>query len=267
MELRSEMVQQMELSAYELLAQCRDPHMKKVVKLIDMCSNSRAVLVTGETGTGKELVANALKERGDRSSQRLVVLDCTQFDSHVMRSELFGHEKGAFTGAIDQKIGLLERADKATAFLDEIGELPLEMQPRLLRVLQGSSFFRVGGTVEVKSDMRLIAASNRDLLQMMRDGKFREDLYYRLEVFQIAVPPLRERGEDVLRLAEHFTNELSDKKKSLGASATGVIMKHVWPGNVRELRNTIERAVTFSNGEKEITAEHLHINLKPKSKK
>lgn len=257
--------QNTELTPYELLLQCRDSLMKNVVKLINMCANGGAVLVSGESGTGKDLVANALKERGDRKLQRLVVLDCTQFDPQMMRSELFGHEKGAFTGAIEQKIGLFEKADGATAFLDEIGELPLELQPKLLRVLDGKPFFRVGGTVECKSDMHIIAATNRDLFKMMKAGTFREDLYYRLESFQIATPPLRERMDDIIRLANYFVDELSRNQKSLDVSAEEAIKKHRWPGNVRELRNAIERGILFANGEKAVLAEHLRINIGSKS--
>ncbi|MDE2037802.1 MAG: sigma-54-dependent Fis family transcriptional regulator [Patescibacteria group bacterium] len=251
------------LTPYELISECRDAGMKKVVKRVDMCtdSNPRSVLITGENGTGKELVARSLHERGGRKEKTLVTLDCANLDEANLRSELFGHEKGSFTGAFDRKIGLLEKADGGTAFLDEIGEIPPDLQPRLLRVLQDGTFRRYGGNMELRTDFHLIAATNRDLPEMVRTGRFREDLFYRIRLIDIRVPPLRERAEDILRLANHFLDRFSKNRKSFSAGAETALKAHSWPGNVRELRSTIERAVLLSNGNDAVSADDLEIGF------
>jgi DNA-binding NtrC family response regulator len=234
--------------------------MKKVVKRIGTIKNSRTVLVTGETGAGKELVAKALAERGDRSGKPLVTLDCTNLDKENMRSELFGHERGSFTGAVNQKTGLFEKADGGTAFLDEIGDVPMDLQPRLLRVLENGTFRRLGGNTELKSDFHLIAATNRNLATMVRERTFREDLYYRIKLFSVHVPPLRERTDDIARLANHFVDNFSGRTKRLATDAEAAIRNHSWPGNVRELKSAIERAVLFANGNEAITVENLELD-------
>ena len=259
MKIEQSMSYESDLSAYELLSECRDPLMQKVVGLVDKCRNARSTFITGENGTGKELVANALKERGDRRQRQLVTVDCANLNPNIMGSELFGHEKGAFTGASERKIGLFEAAEDGTAFLDEIGEIPFDVQHRLLRVLQGQPFNRVGGTTPIQPSFRLITATNRDLPKLVAEGKFRKDLFYRINVFTINIPPLRQRGSDVARLANHFVDQFSGRTKTLASDAEAVLCKHSWPGNVRELKNVIERAVTFADGEEVVTLEHLDL--------
>lgn len=259
MRIEQSMSYESELSAYELLSECRDPLMRKVVGLVDKCKNARSTFITGENGTGKELVANALKERGDRRQRQLVTVDCANLNPNIMGSELFGHEKGAFTGASERKIGLFEAAEDGTAFLDEIGEIPFDVQHRLLRVLQGQSFNRVGGTIPIQPQFRLITATNCDLPKMVEEGRFRKDLFYRINVFTISLPPLRQRGNDVARLANHFVDQFSGRTKTLASEAEAILCRHSWPGNVRELKNVIERAVTFADGENVVTREHLDL--------
>ncbi len=208
------------------------------------------VLITGETGTGKELVARAIHERSRRRDQLLVTVNCAALPSGLIESELFGHEKGAFTGALSRKIGRFEAADGGTIFLDEIGDLPLELQAKLLRVLQEGEFERVGGTQKLRTDVRVIAATNRELARDVETQRFREDLYYRLNVFPIHVPPLRERKEDISPLAQHFVikhaNRLGRRIDSISQPAMKALMAHSWPGNVRELQNVLERAMIIS---------------------
>ncbi|MEM9488127.1 MAG: sigma 54-interacting transcriptional regulator [Myxococcota bacterium] len=226
----------------------RSVRMRELFARLDKLARSGAtVLISGETGVGKELVAESLHDYSDRSSGPFEVLDCGSIPQNLIESQLFGHEKGAFTGATSAFAGVFERADKGTVFLDEIGELPLGMQPKLLRVLERREVRRIGGTRTIPTDIRVIAASNRDLGVEVNRGRFREDLYYRLAVARIHVPALRERREDVPLLIEHFlANIPGGHNTELSAETIALMKKHDWPGNVRELRNVIERAVALS---------------------
>jgi transcriptional regulator with GAF, ATPase, and Fis domain len=215
-------------------------------RLAAVAPTDATVLVTGETGTGKELVAEALHESSPRKAGPFVVLDCGAIPANLMESETFGHERGAFTGATAAHAGAFERADGGTLFLDEIGELPLEMQPKLLRALERKEIRRVGGTKMLQVNIRVVAATNRDLAVEVNKGRFREDLFYRLAVAHLAVPPLRERREDIPLLVEHILAGLPEGRERGPRPETIELMKrHEWPGNVRELRNVIERAVLF----------------------
>jgi len=211
-----------------------------------------AVLIEGETGTGKELVARAVHELSGHSKGPFIKVNCAAIPASLLESELFGHERGAFTGAISQRIGRFESANRGTIFLDEIGELPLELQPKLLRVLQEREFERIGSTRTLRTDARIIAATNRDLKAMVEDQKFRSDLYYRLNVFPIRVPALRDRKEDIPRLARHFVQEFSRRNNraidTIPSEAMDALIRYAWPGNIRELQNVIERAVIVSRG-------------------
>ena len=210
------------------------------------------VLIDGESGTGKELVARAVHARSSRSERPFVAVNCGAIPENLIESELFGHAKGAFTGAVSSRVGLFRAADGGTIFLDEIGELPLPLQVKLLRVLQERKFYRLGGAKEISVDVRVIAATNRDLEKLVEEGKFREDLYYRLNVATIYLPPLRERKEDILLLATAFIKEFNSKfGKSIEGfepQAAELLQQYHWKGNVRELRNVIERAVLLGNG-------------------
>jgi two-component system nitrogen regulation response regulator NtrX len=224
--------------------------MKRMVREISKVANSDAsVLLYGETGTGKGLVAEVIHGLSRRRNQRFIAINCAAIPASLLESELFGHEKGAFTGAIREKKGIFELADKGTIFLDEIGELAPELQVKLLRVLQGREFERVGGTKSIKVDVRVIAATNRNLEEAISEGLFREDLFYRLNVLPITVPPLRERKEDIPILLNHFIRQFSEKagKKfdKLSPDIEEYLSAYPWPGNVRELQNVIERAVVF----------------------
>jgi transcriptional regulator with GAF, ATPase, and Fis domain len=215
-------------------------------RLATVAPTDATVLVTGETGTGKELVAEALHESSARKGGPFVVLDCGAIPANLMESETFGHERGAFTGATATHAGAFERADGGTLFLDEIGELPLEMQPKLLRALERKEIRRVGGTKMLQVNIRVVAATNRDLAVEVNKGRFREDLFYRLAVAHLAVPPLRERREDIPLLVDHILAGLPDGRERGPRPETIELMKrHEWPGNVRELRNVLERAVLF----------------------
>jgi len=230
------------------------PAIRKLLLDIGRVAPARtSVLIVGESGTGKELVARALHRASPRGKGPLVSINCAAFAENLLESELFGHERGAFTGATERKRGLLEVADGGTLFLDEIGEFPLTLQPKLLRVLQERRFRRVGGTAEIESDVRVVAATHRDLAAMLTSGTFREDLYYRLNVVTLHVPPLRERPEDVPLLALHFLRrfgrELDRLVVSLHAEALKILQGYAWPGNVRELQNVIERGVLFCAGD------------------
>ncbi len=211
------------------------------------------VLLGGESGSGKEMVARAVHRASRRAKGPCVAVNCAALTETLIESELFGHEKGAFTGATEKKLGRFEMADKGTLFLDEIGELPLALQTKFLRVLEERRFERVGGTKTIEVDVRLVAATNRDLAEMARRGQFREDLYYRLSVIQLDVPPLRERIDDVPLLADHFfqrfRHQAGRRIQGFSADAIAALMSHPWPGNVRELRNAVERSVVLSDGE------------------
>jgi formate hydrogenlyase transcriptional activator len=210
------------------------------------------VLIYGETGTGKELIARAVHDLSSRKARAFVKLNCAAIPTGLLESELFGHERGAFTGAIAQRIGRFELAHGGTVFLDEIGEIPLELQPKLLRVLQEREFERLGGSRTLRSDARLIAATNRDLAAMAQENKFRPDLYYRLNVFPIRVPSLRERAEDIPLLVRHFVQQFSRRMgraiDSVPADTIDALVEYHWPGNIRELQNVIERAVIVTQG-------------------
>jgi formate hydrogenlyase transcriptional activator len=210
------------------------------------------VLICGETGTGKELIARAVHDLSPRNGRTFVKLNCAAIPTGLLESELFGHEKGAFTGAIAQKMGRFELAHQGTLFLDEIGDIPLELQPKLLRVLQEQEFERLGGTRTIRVNVRLVAATNRDLAQTVADGRFRGDLYYRLNVFPISLPPLRDRQGDVPRLVRHFTQRFARRMgrriDAIPSSVMDALVRYPWPGNVRELQNVIERAVILSRG-------------------
>ncbi|HEY4289876.1 MAG TPA: sigma 54-interacting transcriptional regulator [Puia sp.] len=211
-----------------------------------------SVLILGESGTGKERIARSIHQLSSRKSNALVTVNCASLPANLIESELFGHEKGAFTGAIEKRKGKFEAADKGTLFLDEIGEMPLEMQVKLLRVLQEREFERLGGNEIVRVDVRIIAATSRNLEKEVKEGRFRLDLYYRLCVYPIVVPPLRERGEDIILLANHFVERLAKKFNKdingLSSEATRQLMSHDWPGNVRELENSIERSMLQNTG-------------------
>ena len=210
------------------------------------------VLITGETGTGKELIAQAIHRNSTRKGNPFIKINCAAIPEHLMESELFGYEKGAFTGAACKKPGRFELAHKGTLFLDEIGEVPKAIQVKLLQVIQDQEFERVGGLRTIKVDVRMIAATNRNLFQEVKTGEFREDLFYRLNVFPIHVPPLRDRKEDILPLADYFLDKFNRKieraVREIAAPVQELLMCHGWPGNVRELENLIERLVLISAG-------------------
>jgi len=227
------------------------PALKTALSLVSVVApTDSSVLILGETGTGKELVARAIHKLGSRSEKGFVKLNCAAIPLGLLESELFGHEKGAFTGAIAQKAGRFELADKGTLFLDEVGDIPLELQAKLLRVLQEQEFERLGSNRTHKVDVRLIAATHRDLPAMVKQGTFREDLYYRLKVFPIQVPSLRQRSEDIPRLVRHFTalyaQRMNKRIDVIPADTMDALARYVWPGNIRELQNFIERAVILS---------------------
>jgi DNA-binding NtrC family response regulator len=224
------------------------PRMKELRQLIGTVAPTDArVLILGESGTGKELVAGALHSRSHRARENYVRINCAAIPETLLESELFGHEKGAFTGALRQKLGRVEEADGGTIFLDEIADMSRPLQAKLLRFLEDGTFTRVGGTQELRVSVRLLAATNRDIVEAIRAGQFREDLFHRLNVVQFRLPPLRERGEDVSLLAEHFLKSfgvsMNKTTRKLSRAARQKLVGHHWPGNVRELRNVIERAL------------------------
>ncbi len=228
--------------------------LKRVMRLIEVVAPTDAtVLIMGETGTGKELVARAIHRLSPRRDMPCITLNCAAIPTGLLESELFGYERGAFTGALTQKIGRFEMAHRGTLFLDEVGDIPLELQPKLLRALQEKAFERLGGTKTIPIDVRLVAATNRDLAQMMVDKLFRSDLFYRLKVFPISVPPLRERPEDISLLARYFTKKysakMSRKIEKIRTETMAALESWHWPGNIRELENFIERAVILSTGQ------------------
>lgn len=229
--------------------------LRSVFKQIELVAKTDwTVLIRGETGTGKELIARAIHNLSKRKDRPLIKVNCPAIPSGLIESELFGHEKGAFTTALTEKIGKFELADCGTIFLDELGDLPLDAQAKLLRVIQEREFERVGGNKSIHVDVRIIAATNRSLEEAVSEGKFRSDLFFRLNVFPINIPPLRERKEDILLLAKYFIqkymNKLGKNLKSVSGSTLKVLADYRWPGNIRELENIIERAVILSTNEK-----------------
>jgi formate hydrogenlyase transcriptional activator len=228
--------------------------LQQTLRLISrVAPTNSTVLILGETGTGKELVARAIHQHSSRRAKPMVKVDCAALPASLIESELFGHERGSFTGASDRRIGKFEMADRSTLFLDEVGELPLELQVKLLRALQEKEIERIGGRGTIHVDVRIIAATNRDLEKEMEQGRFRADLYYRLNIFPISVPSLRARREDIPLLVDHFIHKLSNK---IGIKITTVsehvreqIMNYDWPGNIRELEHAIERSILLSDDE------------------
>ncbi len=234
---------------------CKDEKFKKVLAQAEQVASSEtAVLLTGETGTGKELIAKVICDLSKRKDAPYVKINCAAIPEGLIESELFGHEKGAFTGAIQKKIGKFELANGGTIFLDEVGELPLSLQPKLLRVLQEKEFERIGGNFTQKVDVRIISATNKDLNLEVKENRFRKDLYYRLSVFPINIPPLRERKKDIPELVNHFVQKLSNKNNKhidfVSKETLSKLIEYTWPGNVRELENIIERAIIISKGGK-----------------
>jgi two-component system response regulator AtoC len=240
----------------------RSAPIEEVRQLIEKVVRSQAtsVLITGESGTGKELVARAVHYRSDRSQAPLMEVNCSSFQENLLENELFGHEKGAFTDASDAKKGLVELCDGGTLFLDEVADMILPTQAKLLRFIDHRQFKRVGGALDISVDIRIVAATNKDLESEVRAGRFRSDLYFRLKVVSIHLPPLRERDDDILLLARHFVREFSRKFKKgfaeLSPGAEQLFLGYRWPGNVRELKNVIERAVLLEDGER-LEVEHL----------
>ncbi len=226
------------------------PVMHRFMGLVDrVASHTETVLITGETGTGKELIARTVHDSSNRRSRPLVDINCAALPENLVESELFGYEKGAFSGADTSKPGLFELADKGTLFLDEIGELQLQTQGKLLRVLDGQPFYRLGGHRKIRVDVRIVAATNQDLESAVREGRFRQDLFHRLSQFQLRVPPLRERPEDIVALAEHFLR-IKAANKNFSERAISALLSHPWPGNIRELRNLVARlAMEFPESE------------------
>src|SRR5712691_2860899 len=237
--------------------------LEKVLGVVRKVAKSNTtVLVRGETGTGKELIAGAIHHNSHRAARNFIKVNCAALQENLLESELFGHEKGAFTGADKQRIGRFEQADGGTLFLDEIGDMSANTQAKILRVLQEHEFERLGGTRTLRVDVRLIAATNRDLSQMVAAGQFREDLYYRLNVVSIEMPPLRERKDDIAPLANafirRFSGVLNKRIDGLDGDALALLMQHSWPGNVRQLANAIERAVLLTDGAL-IRRDHLRL--------
>jgi len=237
--------------------------MQQVAQTIERVARTdAAVLVLGESGTGKELIARALHESSQRSGARLVAINCASIPENLLESELFGHERGAFTGAVKQSLGKFEIADKGTLFLDEIGDMPVALQAKLLRFLQSKQFERVGGRQTLTVNVRIISATNQPLSMLVKEGRFREDLYYRLNEIRIDLPPLRDRDGDAIILAQHFRNlynrEHSRNLRGFTKEALIALQAHKWPGNVRELENRVKRAVILSDGPL-ITADDLEL--------
>jgi formate hydrogenlyase transcriptional activator len=226
--------------------------LRSILKQLEaVAGTNTTVLISGETGTGKEVIARAIHELSPRRNRNLVKLNCAAMPAGLLESELFGHERGAFTGAVNSHVGRFALADRGTLFLDEIGDMPLELQPKLLRVLQEREFEPVGSTRTTRVDVRVVAATNQDLKQMVRDREFREDLYYRLSAFPIYLPPLRERKGDIPELVEHFVQQFAESMdktiETIPEGTMRALVRHPWPGNIRELQNYIARGVILSN--------------------
>lgn len=235
--------------------------MKTIYQLVQqVASSDSTVLIEGETGTGKELVARAIHDNSPRRSKMMVKVNCAALPANLVESELFGHERGSFTGAIERRIGKFELANEGTIFLDEIGEMPLELQVKLLRVLQEKEIERVGGKITIRVNVRIVAATNRDLEKEMFEGRFRRDLYYRLNTFPIQLPSLRERKEDIPELSAYFIRKYAEKAgraiETLSSGALDEMMKYHWPGNIRELEHLLERSVLLAT-DKTIRQVHL----------
>ena len=241
-----------EISFSEIIGQSAP--LRRVLKEVEtVASTGSTVLIYGETGTGKELIARAIHNISSRSNRPFVKLNCAAIPSGLLESELFGHEKGAFTGAVAQKIGRFELAHEGTLFLDEVGDIPLELQPKLLRVLQEQEFERLGSTRTTRVDVRIVAATNRDLAQMTGTKQFREDLYFRLNVFPIRLPSLRERPGDIPLLVRHYVDKYSQRMnkrvETIPPEVMAALCSYSWPGNIRELQNVIERSVVLCDGD------------------
>src|ERR1700731_2732925 len=227
--------------------------LQRVLGLVRVVAPTEAaVLIQGETGTGKELIAEAIHKCSDRSSGPFVKVNCAAIPAGLLESELFGHERGAYTGAVARGIGRFERANRGTLFLDEVGDLPLELQPKLLRVMQERRFERLGGDATIHSDVRVICATHRNLVEMVDERQFRADLFYRFSVFPIEMPPLRDRSEDIPLLVQHFAMDyaarMSKRITAISEEFMAALVRHSWPGNVRELQNFIERSVILCEG-------------------
>jgi DNA-binding NtrC family response regulator len=245
----------------------RSSAMLKVFRLIEQVSPAEApVLITGESGTGKELVARAIHAMSSRAKERLVAVNCAAIPDDLLESEMFGHEKGAFTGAVQARKGCFELAHEGTLFLDEIGDMPPRLQSKLLRVLESGTFQRVGGEREMHVDVRIVTATNAPLEQLIESGSFRKDLYFRLNVFHIALPPLRDRRDDIPLLVEQFIQQIAENEEADPAvfadETLELLRSHDWPGNVRELRNVVHRATIVSGG-KEVRPTHLPPQIRP----
>jgi formate hydrogenlyase transcriptional activator len=256
-----------ELGFGEIIGRSR-PLQEVMGKVAKVAPSDATVLLLGETGTGKELVARAIHRMSKRKDNSFVKVNCAAIPSGLLESELFGHEKGAFTGAVARKLGRLELADRGTLFLDEIGEIPLDLQPKLVRVLQDQEFERLGGTQTLKVDFRLVAATNRDLLNSVNRREFRSDLYYRLNVFPLRSPPLRERREDIPLLIEHFVRKYASRMNksilSIPAKTMETLVQWAWPGNIRELENFVERSVILTPGPVlQVPLSELHAEPEP----
>lgn len=227
--------------------------MLEILKILPKIAHSNSnLLITGESGTGKEFAATAIHNLSARKEMNLVAINCATFPEGLLESELFGHMKGSFTGAINNKQGLFEIADRGTLFLDEIGEMPVNLQAKLLRVLENGTFRRVGGTGDLKVDVRIVSATNKDLAEEIASGRFREDLFYRLNVIPLHIPPLRERREDIPLLVEHFMSKYSKASRHMSKEALALLVSYQWKGNIRELENVIERVLLMTDKE-EIT--------------
>ncbi|EDP75246.1 transcriptional regulator (NtrC family) protein [Hydrogenivirga sp. 128-5-R1-1] len=238
---------------HEIIFDTKSPKFRKTLEMVENVARSDInVLIRGETGTGKEIIARYIHRLSERREKPFIVVDCSAIPEHLFESELFGHERGAYTGATQRKLGLVELANGGTLFLDEIGEIPLTMQSKLLRFVETRSFRRIGGLREIKVDVRIVSATNRDLNDMVRRGEFRSDLLYRINTVELEIPPLRERKEDIPLLAEVFLRKF---KKRIKPETVRLLMSYHWPGNIRELRNAIERASLMSKGE--YVDEHL----------